>query len=282
MSYKSILTPSLLLLVILCGCCTSSCVYKKGSKAMTQQEVNFRDFTAINANRGLDLEITQGAEYSVSISAPEKYKDDVKIEQKGETLYISLQQDVKYPFDSDDITIHITMPYITKMDLAGATEACFIGQFEAPQFTAHLSGSSEIEDLAIVADEVSLEASGASEVSGSIQAKRAMANLTGASKLDLIVNQLSQLTMQLSGSSSSELKGSITNLQATLSGASEIDGEELTVSDLDISLAGASSAEIRNSGNLRYKLAGASELTIYGSPRVLDSQSDRSSSIDIR
>lgn len=249
---------------------------------MTQQEVNFRDFTAINANRGVDLEITQGAEYSVSISAPEKYKDDVKIEQKGETLYISLQQDVKYPFDSDDITIHITMPYITKMDLAGATEACFIGQFEAPQFTAHLSGSSEIEDLAIVADEVSIEASGASELSGTIQAKRAMANLTGASKLDLIVNQLSQMTMQLSGSSSSELKGAITNLQATLSGASEIDGEELAVSDLDLSLSGASSADIRNSGTLRYKLSGASELTIYGSPRVLDSQSDRSSSIEMR
>lgn len=249
---------------------------------MTQQEVNFRDFTAINANRGVDLEITQGAEYAISISAPEKYKDDVKIEQKGETLYISLQQAVKYPFDSDDITIHITMPYITKIDLAGATEACFIGRFEAPQFTAHLSGSSEIEDLAIVADEVSIEASGASELSGTVQAKRAMANLAGASELDLIVNQLDQMTMQLSGSSSSELKGTITNLQATLSGASEIDGEELTVSDLDLSLFGASSAEIRNGGTLRYKLAGASELTIYGSPRVLDSQSDRSSSFEIR
>lgn len=282
MAHKSILTSSLLLLVVLCGCCTSSCVYKKGSKAMTQQEVNFRDFTAINANRGVDLEITQGAEYSVSVSAPEKYKDDVKIEQKGETLYISLQQDVKYPFDSDDITIYITMPYITKMDLAGATEACFIGQFEAPQFTAHLSGSSEIEDLAIVADEVSIEALGASELSGTIQAKRAMVNLTGASELDLIVNQLSQMTMQLSGSSSSELKGAITNLQATLSGASEIDGEELAVSDLDLSLSGASSADIRNSGTLRYNLSGASELTIYGSPRVLDSQSDRSSSIEMR
>ena len=107
-------------------------------------------------------------------------------------------------------------------------------------------------------------------------------SLTGASKLDLIVNQLSQMTMQLSGSSSSELKGAITNLQATLSGASEIDGEELAVSDLDLSLSGASSADIRNSGTLRYKLSGASELTIYGSPRVLDSQSDRSSSIEMR
>ncbi len=249
---------------------------------MTQQEVNFRDFTAINANRGVGLEITQGAEYSVSVSAPEKYMDDVQIEQKGETLYISLKQGVKQPVDSDDITIYITMPYITKIDLAGASDACFIGQFEAPQFTAHLSGSSEIEDLAIVADEVSIEASGASELSGTVQAKRAMANLAGASELDLISNQLSQMTMQLSGSSSAELKGAITNLQATLSGASEIDGEELAISDLDLTLAGASSAEIRNSGSLRYKLAGASELTIYGSPRVLDSQSDRSSSIEMR
>ena len=109
-----------------------------------------------------------------------------------------------------------------------------------------------------------------------------MANLAGASELDLISNQLSQMTMQLSGSSSAELKGAITNLQATLSGASEIDGKELTVSDLDLTLAGASSAEIRNSGSLRYKLAGASELTIYGSPRVLDSQSDRSSTFEMR
>ncbi len=249
---------------------------------MSQQEVNFTDFTAINANRGLDLEITQGAEYSVSVSAPEKYMDDVQIEQKGETLYISLKQDVKYPFDSDDITIHISMPHITKIDLAGATEACFIGRFEAPQFTAHLSGSSEIDDLTIKANEVSIEASGASEVSGTVQAKRAMVNLSGASDVDLIVNQLGQMTMQLSGSSQAELKGAIANLQATLSGSSEIDGEELTVSDLDLSLAGASSAEIHNSNNLRYKLAGASQLTIYGSPKVLDSQSDRSSSIRMR
>ena len=109
-----------------------------------------------------------------------------------------------------------------------------------------------------------------------------MINLSGASDLDLLANQLSQMTMQLAGSSEAEIKGAVTNLQATLAGASEIDGEELTVSDLDIFLAGASSAEIRNSGNLRYKLAGASELTIYGSPKVLDSQSDRSSSIEIR
>ena len=109
-----------------------------------------------------------------------------------------------------------------------------------------------------------------------------MVNLSGASDVDLIVNQLSQMTMQLSGSSQAELKGAIANLQATLSGSSEIDGEELTVSDLDLSLAGASSAEIHNSNNLRYKLAEASQLTIYGSPRVLDSQSDRSSSIRMR
>ena len=56
---------------------------------MAQQEVNFRDFTAINANRGINLEITQGAEYSVSVSAPEKYMDDVKVEQKGETLRLA-------------------------------------------------------------------------------------------------------------------------------------------------------------------------------------------------
>ena len=248
---------------------------------MSQQEVSFKDFTAINANRGLNLEITQGAEYSVSVSAPDKYMDDVMIEQKGETLYISLKQGAKRHIDSDDITIQISVPYITKIDLAGATGACFIGSFEAPQFTAHLSGSSEIGDLNIKANEISIEASGASEVSGTIQAKRAMAKLSGASDVDLIVNQLSQMTMQLSGSSDAELRGTITNLQATLSGASEIDGEELTVSDLDVSLAGASSADIVNNGSLRYKLAGASQLTIHGSPRVLDSQSDRSSSIKI-
>ena len=88
--------------------------------------------------------------------------------------------------------------------------------------------------------------------------------------------------MQLAGSSEANLKGSISNLQATLTGASEIDGDELAVSDLDISLSGAASAEIRNSGTLRYKLAGASELTIYGSPKVLDSQSDRSSTVEMR
>lgn len=249
---------------------------------MAQQEVNFRDFTAINANRGINLEITQGAEYSVSVSAPEKYMDDVKVEQKGETLYISLKKDGERLFDNDNITVQITMPYITQIDLAGATEAYFIGHFEAPLFSAHLSGSSEIEDLSIVADEMRIEATGASEVSGTLQATRAMIDLSGASELDAIANQIGQMTMQLAGSSEANLKGSISNLQATLTGVSEIDGDELAVSDLDISLSGAASAEIRNSGTLRYKLAGASELTIYGSPKVLDSQSDRSSTVEIR
>ena len=127
-----------------------------------------------------------------------------------------------------------------------------------------------------------IEATGASEVSGTLQATRAMIDLSGASELDAIANQIGQMTMQLSGSSEASLKGSISNLQATLTGASEIDGDELAVSDLDISLSGAASAEIRNSGTLRYKLAGASELTIYGSPKVLDSQSDRSSTVEMR
>ena len=270
MTYKSVLTSSLLALAILLGCGISSCTYKKGSTTMAQQELNFKDFTAINANHGIEFEITQGAEYSVSVSAPENYMDNLKIEQEGETLYVSLVNKGKRLLDTDDITVHITMPYISQIDLAGAAEACFLGRFETPQFIAHLSGSSNIE------------ATGASEVSGTVQATRAMINLSGASDLDLLANQLSQMTMQLAGSSEAEIKGAVTNLQAMLAGASEIDGEELTVSDLDISLAGASSAEIRNSGNLRYKLAGASELTIYGSPKVLDSQSDRSSSIEIR
>ena len=249
---------------------------------MAQQELHFKDFTTINANHGIELEITQGAEYSVSVSAPEKYMDNLKIEQEGETLYVSLVNKGKRLLDTDDIIVHITMPYISQIDLEGAAEACFLGRFETPQFTAHLSGSSSIEDLSVVADEVSIEATGASEVSGTVQTTRAMVNLSGASDLDLLANQLNQMTIQLAGSSEAEIKGAVTNLQAMLAGASEIDGEELTVSDLDISLAGASSAEIRNSGNLRYKLAGASELTIYGSPKVLDSQSDRSSSIEIR
>lgn len=282
MTHKSLLTISLLLLTILSGCALSSCTYKKGSKTKSQQEVHFSDFTAINANRGVDLEITQGAEYAVSVIAPEKYMDDVKIEQQGETLYITLEKDHASLINIDkDITVRISMPHITQVDLSGGTEAHFIGAFEAPTFSAHLSGASEVENLSISAEEVRIEAYGASDFSGSVRATRSTIDLSGASDLSIVAQQIGQLTMQLSGSSDAEIDGSITNLTASLSGSSEIDGESLSVSDLDLSMSGASSVEIRNSGSLRYSIDGASKLVVYGSPKVLDSKSDRSSSVQM-
>ena len=46
---------------------------------MTEQDLNFKDFTAVNANHGIELEITQGAEYSVWVFDYNIYRDYLKI-----------------------------------------------------------------------------------------------------------------------------------------------------------------------------------------------------------
>lgn len=278
---------SSLLLVTFYSCLLIGCSCKK--KLFwdeTPKETNFSAFTAIKVNCGIGLVITQGKDYKVSIIAPQKALKDVRIKQCNETLYITMPKKLSKErhllgLAPKDITVQIMMPYITQIDLAETSEATFIGNFEAAQFSAVLSEASKIDDLSISANKILIKSSGSSAFSGVIRAKHGAINMVGASKLDLIADQIGILTMRLSGSSKANILGSASSLTAKLFGVSQLNGEQLAIPNLDIALMGTAKAAVFNSESLCYRLNGASQLIIHGSPKILEAKKYGSSKVEI-
>jgi hypothetical protein len=124
--------------------------------------------------------------------------------------------------------IHITLPRLDELHVNGASRA------EITHLTAH-------EDVLIIV-------SGASQVQGTLDAAVAKFDVSGASNV--------------------RLDGSADNVILTVSGASRLDLHSFRTRNVQAELSGASSAQANVTGNLDYRLSGASHLTYQGRPAI--------------
>jgi hypothetical protein len=230
----------------LCLGCTFLGV-KAGSGHLTTRSFDFADFSRISAGYAFELEVTQAANYSVSVTLDDNLTDYLRVDIKGDTLKLEMQSSRLYR--STNLRAVVTMPRLKELTLSGASRA------DVANFTAkddlHLdfSGASRAGLTNILVNAFNLELSGAS-------------NLTGEVAAD------GNARFNLSGASHTELNGRAGNLDMEASGASSADLSNFAVQDANVNLSGASNSTVNSNGKLSGDLSGASHLSYTGSPTL--------------
>ena len=122
-----------------------------GSGKLDTQEMDFSGFTGIEASHGFDIEVIQSNSYSVSITADDNLFDDqIRVTKAGETLKIGLRPN--YIYTSVTLRAKVTMPELYKLGLSGGSRASISGFSSSHDFSAQLSGGSQVSGDIAAAD----------------------------------------------------------------------------------------------------------------------------------
>jgi hypothetical protein len=193
----------------------------KGIPAYKRYQVT-EPFTKIELSGVVNVELRQGGECSVRV-VPESAADQIKVEIKDGTLYISNENEKKGPKENqEDVVIKVSIVKLESLDIGGATR---------------LTSKNEI-----VVQDIHVEASGASDL-----------------KLDL---KSTGLTADFSGASNVNITGTSDRANIDISGAADADLNGFSIKDARIDNSGAANLEITISESLKVDGSGAS-MTLY-------------------
>lgn len=203
-----------------------------GSGNLKTEEMDFSEFTRVEAGHGFEVEITQSRSYSVSITADNNLFKNIEVSKGGETLKIGLKP--RITFGSVTLTARITMPDLYIVNLSGGSKANITGFNLSHDFSAELSGGSRITGN-ITAGDTNFDLSGGSQVNLGGTADDLVVSGSGGSQLDLEAFSVDNADVHLSGGSRATVNVDGT-LEVDLSSGSRVSyvGEP-TLGDIDLS-----------------------------------------------
>lgn len=209
------------------------------------RELTLKDFTNIEVDCAIRLEVVQSDNYHVSIWASQALQDYVNATKSGNTLKLSLKSQ---NYNARPIvTARIAMRQISRLRLGGATNATVSGFNSEESLNFNLSASSTLE-VETSAKTMKCEISGASRLIGKTHVEEADFILSGASRM--------------------VLNGSAKNVTLSAWGASKAELEDFSLQDAGINLKGASEAIVNVTGKLAIDLSSGSRLTYTGNPTI--------------
>ena len=236
-------TMVLVLAVMLAGCVSpANLMQVAGSGNPVTVDQDLAGFTKVRAATAFEVTIKQGPDYRVVITVDDNIKPYLDVRVDGDTLNISLKPNTVLGVGSNRLQADVTMPALEALEVSGASRA-------------DLSGFESKADL-------SLRASGASRIQGTITAGDVTADLSGASQLGL--------------------KGQGGDLKLDASGASNANLSDFPVGDADVQLSGASRAQVNMEGTLDADVSGASGLKYAGEVRLGNVETSGASNVEMQ
>ena len=229
-----------------------------GSSEIETRELDFNDFVRVKVGSAFEVDIAESDSYRVSITLNENLFDYLDASQKGDTLTIRLEPNHSYIRTTQIATI--TLPDLHGLELSGASECDIEGFSATHSLELELSGASSLDIADMSTGDIKLEASGASEASGSITAEDVVFDVSGASRITL--------------------SGSGNDIVVDASGASSVELGEFIVDNADVSFSGASHGTVNLDGRLDADLSGASHLNYIGEPTMGDIDISGASSLN--
>jgi hypothetical protein len=160
------------------GCITANLV---------SEEKTFTGFKAIDAGSGFHLTITQGSEYSITITTKEDFMENIAVNKTGGKLTLGLKPG-NYNMEEVILRARITMPELNELVLSGGAH-CIARDFDSTNFVLDAGGGSHVDDLSGSTDNLIIKASGGSHLSlGNFKAKDANVTLSGGSHATIYVD----------------------------------------------------------------------------------------------
>ena len=197
----------------------------KGSGPISKQERGLPAFNAIKAGGAVEVILTQGEVQSVVVETNANIQDRIELIVRNNTLVLKLNNVKIY----DLLKLYITATEIERIQLSGASELMAVDT---------ISG-----------ENLSLVASGASDIKMLVAYQHINTKATGASLVKLIGKSVSHTV---------EARG-----------ASEVIAKALITTTTVVKASGASSCFVNAKTGLTYQVSGASDVRYVGKPQTV-------------
>lgn len=209
------------LLAIALVCFTFSCETNErivGSSNITTEIRDVTGFTGVEVASALDLNITSGSEFNITVRANDNVQERVLVRRSGNVLEVRLSQG---NYREIDVTVDVVMPDLESIKVSGASDVAVAGFATLDNLSVDLSGASDLDFETAAVAELFASVSGASTASlFSLTATEADVNVSGASTLNLRATDL--ISGSVSGASTLRFRGT-PDITANASGASSIE-----------------------------------------------------------
>lgn len=251
---KTLRHLSVLLLLLAVGGVCMACYSSKDLKAHGKRVTVTRDvgyFSKVDASGSVDIEFVQGKEQAMRIEGPKQLVDNIVVEKKGETLYVSYKSNSVVSFIDGDVTLYIYSPDLTEVNIKGSCTFDVNGKLDTDNLKVSVVGSGEADFGSIVCDAINFEVRGSGDIGAKrIDTKNAVANVFGSGDLDFDF-----------------LKAD--NVQFAVSGSGDLDAMLSQVKTMQLNVVGSGDMDIKaqNCGVANCTSAGSGSITLSGTMR---------------
>lgn len=201
---------------------------------------NVGDFHSVEVSSAIDLQISQGSENAVAVSAPGvENRAGIKTVVKNGVLKIWYEQANWFKGNGRKTRAYVSVKSLKRLTASGACDINVNGELKSEELSINLNGASDFKgavntstlklnmsgasDVTIRgrAGNLSIDASGASKFKGyELEAENCRIDASGASDIKITVNKV--LNAEASGATSIDYKGTGMIGDIKTSGASNI------------------------------------------------------------
>jgi hypothetical protein len=199
-----------------------------GSGNVVTQEEPITGFDKVDISYSFDVNISQGESFSVVIHADDNLVEHLQVVKEGSTLKIDLKPNSPN-IKSATLQAEITMPELTRLDMNGSSHAT-------------ITGFKSAQDLVV-------DASGASHLQGDIEADTVSFNLDGSSEVILTGSAQNVIIEEASGSS-------------------DVNLTDFPVIDASVKAGGKSQVTVNVSGRLDVDASNGANVYYLGNPTL--------------
>lgn len=177
-------------------------------------------FEQVRASGAINVVLRQGPA-EVRVDAPADVLAKVRTEVEGNTLKIYREKSGGFNFGkTEKVTVYVTAPRLTGVEVSGASDVKGASPISAEQFSIKASGASDVT-LQLTAQQLTAHASGASDIRLTGRVERQQVHVSGAS--DYRAYELKSQHAQVDASGASDAFVYVDQeLDAHTSGASDV------------------------------------------------------------
>ena len=192
------------------------------------EEVYFedlKDFSKIEAFASVDLNIVQADTFSVKVTANKEVFDYLEYQIKDETLHLVTKDSVA--LRAEKYVVDITLPYIEKIEVFGAGDVDFKGNYASDKSLA-------------------IDVNGAADINiGKMQVPSVSIDVNGAG--DIAINDLDaeMLSIEVNGAGDVVVAGKCEKCSFSVNGAGDIDAKNLECNDVKTHKSGLASIALK-------------------------------------
>ena len=188
----------------------------QGSGNIVTENRQVEDFSAVDVGGVFKVEITAGKDFSVNVEADDNLLPLIQTSVNGDTLEISTDEKLS---SKSPILVRVTAPNISEIKASGAAKVSII-DIKNSELSVELSGASELTATGETGS-LNAEISGASVIKArQLSTESAGVDASGASRAYVSASQT--LTAEATGASSVTYLGNPENIEKHISGASSI------------------------------------------------------------